>query len=306
MGEEGGNERETRIIRYLLASPGILGCIMRRERALGKRIAAWLTGEKPILLIGGEPGNGKSLLMGELVLRYSELARIDRGMRETPALISYDRVHYLFLKRLMERKGLEIEEILPEGETHPEARKMISAILRDVLVFAARHLPENTSIVLEAPLIGHRGENLIEAISALGFKLQILIIYSSVMWGQMLYNQQEIRETSARALAMKQIHEALLRQRGIELHPKQTEDKALVKSWRKWLDHHEGMVLSWDPVEDESGFIHTREALQAEKIPPDPLTPSLLHEHAADCIERMLNLHPNPEAFASEVRRYGH
>src|SRR6266699_2514171 len=50
--------------------------------------------EKPLLVIGGEPASGKSLLMGELTLRYNELVKPHLDF-QLP-LISYDRVHYLF------------------------------------------------------------------------------------------------------------------------------------------------------------------------------------------------------------------
>ena len=91
---------KTEIISYLHSQCGILPHLMRQYLPLGTRIATWATGEKPILIIGGEPGNGKSLLMGELVLRYNELALHYHDMLQPLTLISYDQIHYLFLKRL--------------------------------------------------------------------------------------------------------------------------------------------------------------------------------------------------------------
>src|SRR2546430_7915694 len=67
------DELTAQIVSYLVSRPGVLPTMMRRHASLRERAAAWLTGEKPLLIIGGEPGHGKSLVMGELVLRHSEL-----------------------------------------------------------------------------------------------------------------------------------------------------------------------------------------------------------------------------------------
>src|SRR5690348_17270950 len=93
-------ELKNDIFSHLISQKGILPSMMRRHSSLGMKIAAWLTGEKPILVIGGEPASGKSLLMGELTLRYNELVKPHVDLQLS--LISYDRVHYLFLERLME------------------------------------------------------------------------------------------------------------------------------------------------------------------------------------------------------------
>ena len=83
-------------------------------------------------------------------------------------------------------------------------------------------------------------------------------------------------------------------------------DDALLKSREQWLDYQEGTVLSWAPVEDETGFIYTEEALKAKRIPPDPLIPQALHKYTTSMKEVVLDMIPNLEAFASEALRYGH
>lgn len=55
------------IFSYLISQTGILPNMLRKHSYLGEKIIAWLTGEKPVLIIGGEPGSGKSLFMGELI-----------------------------------------------------------------------------------------------------------------------------------------------------------------------------------------------------------------------------------------------
>jgi len=127
------------------------------------------------------------------------------------------------------------------------------------------------------------------------------------MWTRMLHQEkQQIREISAQTLAMQQIHEALRQQRELPLFSEQMGGDALLKSWEEWLGSQEGMVLSWDPADDESGFIHTKEALQAKGIPLDPLIPQALYKYTTSLIEVVLDMIPDLEDFATEVLRYGH
>jgi hypothetical protein len=216
-------------------------------------------------------------------------------------------VHYLFLKHLTEIDMPGMHDFLPEGETHPEARKLITKIMRDVLLFTIHYLPKNTPVILEAPLIDNRGEELVDELPAMGFQtqMQIFIVYSPGMWRRMLRQaKHQTREMSAQAPAMQQIHEALLRQRGIALPSQQVQDSALMKSWEQWLGQRDGMVLSWDPADDEAGFECTKETLKVMNISPNPLTPHVLNKYTIWLIKAVLETIPNPRAFATEVRAY--
>jgi hypothetical protein len=279
--------------------------MIRRYPSLGRRIAAWVIGEIPVLIVGGEPGSGKSLFMGELVLRQRELAKLYPELQSPPALISYDRVHYLFLKRLAELGIGSANNFLPEGETHPEARKLITGILRDTLLFAILHLPKNVPIILEAPLVDRRGEDIVDDLSAMDFPMQVFIIHSPAMQYRILQQEKrQAREMSAPALAIRQIHEALLQQREITSRSRQAQENELRKSWERWLGSREGLVLSWDPADDEAGFVHLKEALKTSNILPNPLTPQVVTKYAVSLIEVALETMPNPKAFAAEVRKY--
>jgi hypothetical protein len=296
---------ETKITTHLFSQPSILFSLMRKYSSLEERITAWLTGEKPVLIIGGEPGNGKSLLMGELALYYSELVKCHAGSFAPPTLISYDRIHYLFLKRLAEIHPPHSSTFLPEGETHPAARQCISQILRDILLFALQRFPQQTPIALEAPLIEYRGENLLDELKDWDYQMQIIIMHSPTMWERVVQEKQSDREIhSAQTPAMQQIHQALLHQRGITQHSQQERERALVESWERWLGEREGMLLSWNPAEDEASFAYTKAALKTKGIIPDPLTPLELHGYTLELIETLLKNLPNPEAFAMGVQAY--
>ncbi len=291
------------IFSHLISQKGILPSMMRRHSSLGMKIVAWLTGEKPILVIGGEPASGKSLLMGELTLRYNELVKPHVDL-QLP-LISYDRVHYLFLKRLMEVSIGSAHDFLPEGETHPGARKYITHILRDVLQFAVLSLPKNIPIIFEAPLIDHRGEDVVDALAAWGASAQVFILHSPAMQSRILQQEeQRTRGMSARPPAIRQIHEGLLKQRGITSRSQQAQDDELMRSWKQWLGDRDGLVLSWDPADDEAGLVYTKEILRANHIPSNPLTPQAINKYTASRIEVVLGELPDLEAFAIEVKGY--
>jgi Cdc6-like AAA superfamily ATPase len=296
---------ETQMMTHFFSQIGILSSLVRKHSSLEKRIAAWFTGERPVLIIGGEPGSGKSLLMGELALRYSELMKRHVSSFAPLRLISYDRVHYLFLRRLAEIHPPHTSTFLPEGETHPEARQCISQIMRDLLLFALRHFPQRAPIALEAPLIEYRGENLLDDFKDWHQQMQVIIMYSPTMWKRVVQEKHHRREMiSAQTSAMQRIHHALLQQRGITQHSQQEQERALIESWERWLGQREGMLLPWNPAEDEAGFAHTKAALQARGIHPDPLAPNELQEHTHELIEILLRSLPDPVAFAVEVQAY--
>lgn len=294
-------ELKDEIISSLRHEPGMLACLLRRHEPLGPKLAAWFAGEKPVLLIGGEPGMGKSLLMGDLAMQYELLAQVHQTLCRPLALISYDRVHFLFLKCLAERTVPGQRSFLPEGETHLEARQLISLILQELLLFAACRLAPGTRIILEAPLIGQRGENLLAMLPDMAGQIQVLILHSPAMWEEIL-RQQPARETSAHALAMRQIHEVLLYQRAI-LPGEQEIDLALQQSWQAWLKVYDGCLLTWNPHEDRGSYLHTQAALQAHEITPDPLSPELLQEHTLVLIGQIFELLPDLKSFARTIQR---
>jgi hypothetical protein len=292
---------QAEIVRYLSSQSGILPHMMEKNPSLGNRIGAWLIGKKSILIIGGEPGSGKSLLMGELVLRHRELVELHPRLQTSLILVSYDRIHHLLCKCLAQIRKTEQQNFLPEGETHPKARKLITEIMCDALWFALHYLPKNIPIILEAPLISHRGEEIVDEF----LTKQIFIMHSPGM-RMRVYDQEEqqIRGRSAQRLAMEQIHESLLKEREITSISKLDQDKALEKSWKQWIKSRDGIVLSWDPADDETGFAHTVNMLKANNIPPDPIAPEVLGKYITSLANLVLETIPDPQAFATKVFSY--
>lgn len=300
------SSRKSEIVSYIFSQSGVLPSMMKQHPSLGNKITAWLTGEKPVLIIGGEPASGKSLLMGELILRYRELVKLHSSVQRTLALISYDQIHTLVFKHFIGICKINEQNFLPEGETDPEARKLVTDIMRHVLLFAIEHLSKNTPIILEAPLIDYRGEAIVDELITASIPVQVLIMHSPPMRLRVLnQDEQQIRERSAQALAMEQIHETLLREREITLTSKQDQDRALEESWKHWLNHREGLVLSWNPADDEDGFERTISMLKEMGIPPDPLIPEVLKECAITYLtEEILKTLPDLQVFALQVLQY--
>jgi hypothetical protein len=299
------SELKTGIISYLRSQQGILSALIRQYPLLGMRIATWITGEKPILMIGGEPGNGKSLLMGELVLRYNELTIHHNAISRPLLQISYDKIHYLFLKRLSLLSTCYSHKFLPEGETHPDARALITDIIWYTLLFSLQCYARNTPVIIEAPLIDHRGEDLIHEVASLDFQMQIFIMHSPSMRMRSLYDEKRQAAVSAHPLAMQKIHNVLLQQRGIVAYSEEAQNDALARSWEQWLGCCEGMLLSWSPDDNEDGFMYTKSLLETLHIRTDPLSPILLEKYALCAIEFVLKTLPNIEAFARNVQEYG-
>jgi hypothetical protein len=294
----------TKIISYLLRQQDMLACLLGKHSALKDRILAWLTGDRRILLIGGEPGHGKSLLMGNLIWQHGALAQLYPDLFTPIVVISYDRVHCLFIKRLFELTSHDQQNFLPEGETYPAVRKLITSILQNVLCFAFQYLEPKRLIILEAPLVGHRGEALVDTPSVWEADMQVFIMYSPEMWETLLHQQQlPERKNSAQALAMQQIHDSLLQQRAIR-PTREAKDVELRESWENWLRNYEGLVLSWHPIEDKTHFLYTREILSTMRIASDPLLPEVLQDYTGDLIDYVLKVQPDLHALARAVRNY--
>src|SRR5947209_19338796 len=128
---------------------------------------------------------------------------------------------------------------------------------------------------------------------------QVLIMFSPAMWMQVRNQEkQSVRERSAQALAMEQIHEALLKERGITLPSKQDQDRALEESWKKRVSSYDGMVLSWDPTDDAAGFEHIIHTLEKGHIPLDPLEPQVLRKYTTLLVEAVLETIQEPQVLA--------
>ncbi|HEU5379560.1 MAG TPA: hypothetical protein VFV38_29405 [Ktedonobacteraceae bacterium] len=301
---------------YLLSRPGILPTMLRNHPSLGERIEAFFSGQKPILIIGGEPANGKSLLMGELILRLSELERSHAGSKSRLTLISYDRVHSLFFEYLAKETRKKASpfkclpgrnrrrDLLPEGETHPDVRRLVTSIMRDLLHFAFSYLPQTTPIIMEAPLIGHRGEAAVDELHTRAFPLQTFIVHSPTMWNWIFEEEERLSDRSAHKLAMQQIRNKLLqRAQDTWLSPEEEAEK-IARFWQDWLLDRDGILLSWNPEHDKKGFEVTRDLLKTNRIQPDPLAPPFLLDYAISHIQAVLRAVPDLEAFATAVWDY--
>jgi hypothetical protein len=211
-------------------------------------------------------------------------------------LISYDRVHNLFLHQLARLAAPEAEPILPEGETHPEVRGHISQILQELLTFTLGHSPPGTRILVEAPLIGQRGENLLAGGQPAEGQIQVIILHSPVLRSEVL-RQQPARATSAQAPAMHQIRTHLLQERGIADQP--DVELALQQSWESWLKDFDGCLLSLNPHHDPASFLYTRSALQARQMRSDPLYPENIFQHALYLIHQTISQHTHLKQLIS-------
>ena len=136
--------------------------------------------------------------------------------------------------------------------------------------------------------------------------MEVIIMHSPSMRTRSLYDEKRRTKISAHPLAMQKIHEVLLQQRGVMIYPEDAQDDALAKSWENWINHYEGIVLSWNPDNDEKGFLYTKMLLEEMHIRTDPLSPTLLEKYTLCTIEHVLQMISDLEVFATKVQEYGH
>lgn len=300
--QPGKQIRNRDIDSYLRAQTGMLRVFMHRNRSVRRLLLRFITGKQRVLIVGGEPGNGKSLFTGELIVRCRELANAFPDLSLPLALVSYDRVHSLFFERLSSIVGSTIS--LPAGETHPAARQHVSEVMCEVMLFAILHLPPGTRILMEAPLIDHRGDIVVDNLPRWGYPVQIVIMHSPQMWTRVLAAAERISEKSAQRLAMLQIRTALIHQRVGRHVPSDEQGRAIQTAWKRWLSGRDGVVISWDPARNEQSFEQTTQLLTAEQVSPDQMFPTVLDAHAIRVTDSVLESLPDLRSFAEEMRTY--
>lgn len=284
------------------SQPGVLQLFVHRHRGLRQRLLRFIRGQQRVLVVGGEPGNGKSLFTGELIVHCRGLAIAHPSLRIPLALISYDRVHSLFFERLSSKAGTSIA--LPAGETHPAARQLVSEVMREVLLFAILQLPPDTRILMEAPLIDHRGNAVVDDLPRWGFPIQIVIMHAPQMWERVRADPERISERSVQTPAMLQIRKALLQQRVGRRVTTNEQGRVLQKAWKRWLKGRDGVLVSWNPADDERSLEHAKSILTAAQVSPDDMFPKVLDAHAVRVTDSVLEALPDLQSFADGLQTY--
>ena len=296
------NELLDEIQISIASQPGILQTIVNINPGLINRLALFLEGTKRLLIVGGESANGKSLLVAELALQYTLVERMQPTPNSALAIISYDRIHQLFLYQLGERIGMEIQP--PVGETHPRARRLISYLMRDTVLFALSYLSPSTRVIMEAPLLNQRGEIVLDHLYMWKAHTQVLFMHSPETWRRVLHEGTRISKNSGQVPAMKRMRAWRLERLGATSLSISEQDRALHDDWVGQLAGRDGMVVSWDPRDNEHNYQLTVQRFRQLNIRPDILGPDVLQQYVSSVTDSILSTLPDVKSFAAQITSY--
>jgi hypothetical protein len=275
----------------IAARPGILGYVLRTNGTFRERFAAFLRGDVRVFWVAGEPANGKSTLVGDIVLA------LRAGNAAPLAGIAYDPVHAV----LHEHMGIP----LPKGETPDEVRRVVSDLLRDSLTHALEQMPLDTRVLVEAPLLDTRGEHALQALVARGHPVHAVVLHNPHVWWRVHDAGERVSALSARVEAMVAIREKLLSRYGMAGVPVTEQEAAIEAHWQAWCAHDPEwrMVLTWSGPESDAAARVTDDALLRDPIPGEGLFPDALTQVARAHANDLLAGLPDRDALIARARR---
>lgn len=274
----------------LAARPGLLGYVLRTDGSFRHAFAAFVSGDQRALLIAGEPGNGKSTLLYDIVNALHDLGDVPL------AGISYDAVHGLLFDSL--------NLPLPTGETWPPARAQVSAVLGDIILVALHELPATTRLLIEAPLIGGRGEAALERVASAGHPLQAVVLHNPHVWRRVITAGQRDSTLAAQADAMLAIRHRFAAEVGAADSTREEQERAIGVYWQHWAQTPHRLVVSWSGAESDAAAAITDAARSANPLPHHGLFPDLLTTRVRDIYEATLANISDLPAFTAAVRHH--
>jgi len=280
------------MLKHFAARPSLLGYALRTDEPFRQAFAAFLASETRGMLIAGEPGNGKSTLLDDIVMAHRELSDFPL------AGVAYDAIHGMLLDTL----GTP----LPSGETHPAARELVSNVLRDTILHALEQLPVETRVLIEAPLIDRRGEGALSDITHRGCRVQAVVLHNPNVWRRVLADGQRDNELAAHVDAMLAIRRGLARRIGVGELSLDEQEQAIGAHWARWAEDAPGrLVLSWSGPNSDEAAAETNRARAQQPVSGSGLYPSELAERARELCASIVAGIPDLPRFVSDVREFG-
>jgi hypothetical protein len=234
LNPDGWQQIEKEVIPYLLSHHGLLPEMVQFNQELTEIIRSFLLGERKVLVLGGQPGHGKSLLLTELRKYHSILSSIDNSLNFPLAIIPWDKSRACFYQVVSESAGHEVRP--PQGVASQEILELISEVMSDVCQFVLRHYPL-ARLIVEAPLTGNRGERVVYDLDGQRIAYQIVIMFSEQMEQEILLRGHRDSATSGQPEAMLTIRKQILDQMVgdlLSLSPEQAK-RIIIKYWKLFL-----------------------------------------------------------------------
>ncbi len=281
----------------LLTQQGVVIQAIQKRKELVADLESFFLGNKHIIVIGGESGMGKSLFGAELRTLHQNVQYVMPGrLRTQLSVITWDRTHQVFFEEISTILGTTVP--LPRGETHIKARNLISSVLGDQIRFIKKYIGPKTRIIIEAPLIGFRGESLFEELKEYKNEMLTFIMHSPKMRYES-FKKGRLMLTSGQPESMASIREHLLlsitKRRKVS-HDYQ--DHIVKEWWAKRIQHWgRGALIEWDPDDNRSALEETVAQFMKANIAPDVLSPRPIGRFTRNHIESILYSQSNTDRF---------
>ncbi len=283
-------------------SESLLPTLINNNPHFSDKLIDFLTGKKRILIVGGESGMGKSLLVASLRLFQKDLSLLFPNEFPAPlVVISWDRAHQAFYEEASVEAGTTLP--LPPGETPVEARSKISQVLTDLVVYALKYLNPHFRIIVEAPLFDQRGENIFVDLEKYRPITQTFIMHSPQMRLATL-KEGRLMATSGQPEFMAIAREKILQKLFGSSHHllSQEAQEELIKNWwEREIRSFDGQVLHWDLESNKLGVDIAVNAFKEQLIKPDILYPKSISRFSRRLYESVFETIPNLDQFLAKI-----
>jgi len=259
------------LVHYIIDGSNLTRELATRNQNLENVIFNFLTGDNRLLIIGGDPGNGKSLLATD-VRRFDQVYQsLDENLEHPLAFIPFDKARQFFFLKLSERLGYDIP--LPKGASPEWMMEMVERAMMSTTFFVLDNYSK-ARVIVEAPLFNNRGENIVYEAERRNYGVQTVIMHSPDTFFEILDKGKRDVATSGQPEAMVKMRRIRLESitGDIEL-PVEAENQILKRHWETMLRGRRGVVVEWSPVEIRQAFEDTRKEFVAHDQKPDVLTP---------------------------------
>ncbi len=297
----GWSQLEREVIPFLFSEPGIMKSLVSANPELGGVVRDFLTGRSKVTLVGGVPGNGKSLLVTGLRRLHEIYSGLDPSLQFPLAVVPWDKVHEEFFKVLSTQSDQEIKP--PSGETDPVIRNEVSQVMLDTVMFLGNQT-RNARILVEAPLYGGRGKVIQDAFEKHHIPGQTVVMNSPEMQREITKRGSRDVTTSGQPEAIAAIDDSLLRSMvgSYKIPSEKRKDTVKQNYWNISVGERGGVVVTWNPNTDRPGFELTRAQYKEHATRPDDYSPEPLGTLVTALINARLSLIPNAK-FLELVER---
>lgn len=279
---------EQHIIPTVLSHTGLLIEWLSQNNDLSANISNFLSGKTKVMIIGGVPGNGKSLLATEIRKITEIYTHLDVSLSFPLVFIPWDKAHDIFYKQLSNKAGFVIEP--PSGESPNEVIKMVSSVMRDTVSFMQQWHPDSR-IIVEVPLYGGRGDEIVKGLAHRGTPFSILVMHSEPMFHEIIQKGKRDVETSGKPEAMLSIRRKIVQNMAGDYKIATKKQGGILKNfWNVYTHWYEGSVIEWDPNANRDAFEKTNKDFILNDAKPDDLSPIPLENYISRQYDSIFDL----------------